>query len=226
MKYLLATMVILTVGFVQGQVLVGGGASLQNGLNTGYTGFGLNAYVEIPSSTTSTFLVRLKYLNFSDKIDVMGYENEFATPGEDLLTAKYVNKNNLFDLTVGRRAYFINDYDIGFSMYGGIFIGLSIAPTKQEVRGYDVFYQEEPAPGFSREEFPNDPYLYFYLKTEFNGGFCYNLPLGNALFFDAGLDYILLSNAGTSPSAGTEYFTNRLGGFNFSVNLGYRHTIF
>lgn len=220
MKYLLTTLVILTLGFVQSQVLIGGGASLQNGLNTGFTGYGLNANVEIPSSTTSTFMIRLKYLNFNETMDIEGYENAQPVVGEELISTKSRDKNNLFDLTVGRRAYFFNDYDIGFSAYGGIYIGLSFAPTSRKIVGYDEFYSQDEF-GFRYDE-TTEPFTYFYLKTEFNGGFCYNLPLGNAIFLDASLDYILLSNAATSPN----FNTNRIGQFNVGVNIGYRHTIF
>lgn len=222
MKHILTLLTVLALFSGNSQVLIGGGASTQNGLNTGYWGHGINAFAEIPTNTTQTILIRFKYLNFNDKVDTTGYVNEFETPGEVLETTKYVSKNSLFDLTIGRRAYFINDYDIGFSAYGGIYLGLSVAPTKQSIRGFDELYAEAPAPGFARTQFANVPYTYFYVKTEFNGGLCYNLPLGNAVYFDAGFDYILLSNFGIS----TNQSSNRIGGFNFSLNLGYRHTIF
>lgn len=194
------------------QFSVGGGLSSFHGLNIDVNRFGLNVFVESPRTTNNTLMVRASIMlpdkntktSEVEKID----PNDFSIPTK--VEAEAVSKTSYFAVDGGTRFYLINDYDIGFAVYGGghlkgILSSYSATyrlPDSLDANDYNTQTQDKS----------------FSLLFGFGGniGVKYQLPLRGALLFDFGAEII------TGLYDPNLILTNEISPLSFFFNLSYR----
>lgn len=221
-KYLIGlfTFVLITLtncGF--SQYSIGGGGSAFLGLNNPISRFGFNAFVEIPRTKSNTLMIRTAYmLPIKDDDNVSVYSGA----GNEGAKATLETKTSYLAIDGGSRYYFINDYDLGFSMFAGGYLKgiLSSYNATYRMKGgenindYNSAYYDDgqvvpvAPPGYDRK---------FSVLFAFGGtvGAKYQLPRG-ALVFDLGIEIItrLLDPSGI--------LGNEISPLSLNLNLAYR----
>ena len=103
------------------QVSVNAGTSFLKGFTTEKSFFGLNGGIELPRSNDITFYARVGHYfpKYEDQVNstVVTAVNLTTTPYN--LQVNYQSKMNYTTIEGGTRYYLGNDYDNGFSLYGG-----------------------------------------------------------------------------------------------------------
>jgi len=204
------------------QYSLGGGFSTFHGANIPINRFGLNAFVELPQSNDVTLLVRAAFM-FPEKdsrttdIEAIGFG---ITPTKT--EADIIAKTSYFAIDGGTRTYFINDYDVGLSVFAGghlkgILASYSVdfrVPDGLDPNDYQTIpdvagAQSQPLSGVS----PQYALLFAFGATV---GVKYQLPYRGALMFDFGLELI------TSLHDPYSILGNDISPLSFSFNFGYR----
>jgi len=200
------------------QFSVGGGLSTFHGLNTTVNRKGLNAFVEVPRSSDVTFLLRATWMlpvEFAVTSDV---EAKDLTTTPSKIEAEEVSKTSYFAIDGGTRNYFINDYDIGVSVFAGAHVKGILSSYSSNYRiagGLDP--NDYQTTDFPAQELTSSNPLYS-LFFAFGGtiGVKYQLPYRGALMFDMGLELV------TRMYDPTSILGNEISPLSFSFNLGYR----
>lgn len=204
------------VGF--SQYSIGGGISSFHGLNLPINRYGINVFAEIPRSNENTLLVRAVYL-FPNK-DIRT-EAVSGKPGvtPSMVDADLVAKTSYFAIDGGTRHYILDDYDVGFSLFGGGHIKGILAsyrasyrlPNNLDIDDYETSsYPPQPLNSFQPQ---------YSLLFAFGGtvGAKYQLPVRGALTFDFGLEII------TRLVDPYLILGNDISQLSFSFNLAYRY---
>lgn len=199
------------------QYSIGGGVSSFLGLNNPISRFGLNAFVEIPRTSTNTLMIRAAYMlpnKNTEDVTVSGN----GAPGVPAQAEAIVEaKTSYFAIDGGSRFYFINDYDLGFSMFAGGYLKgiLSSYSAQYRMKGGENVddyvtsgYPSAPLTGYDRQ---------FSVLFAFGGtiGAKYQLIRG-ALVFDLGIEIITRL---LDPSA---ILGNEISPLSLNLNLAYR----
>ena len=200
------------------QYSIGGGASSFLGLNNPISRFGFNAFVEIPRTKNNTLMIRAAYmLPVKNSTDVSVSAKDITTSPQ-MADASMVNKTSYFAIDGGSRYYFINDYDLGFSMFAGGYLKgiLSSYSAEYRMKGdaniddYVVYDNNGPTPlsDYNRQ---------FSVLFAFGGtvGAKYQLLRG-ALVFDLGIEII------TRLLDPTAILGNEISPLSLNLNLAYR----
>ena len=169
---------------VYGQYSAGFGLSSFHGANIDINRYGFNAFYEQPNSDIRTTFYRATYL-FPQK-------NESETEIEALdfgtqpqkVAARQVTKTSFFSVDGGNRIYFINDYDIGFSIYGGFLLRGILSSFSREYIVPDTINAED----YNTNPLP--PQYSLLLSFGVNAGAKYQLPMRGAITFDLTLDVV------------------------------------
>jgi hypothetical protein len=192
------------------QYSVGGGITTFHGSGTEVNRFGFNVFFEEPQSSVRSFFLRATLL-FPKK-----YEFETTVEAIDLsvqpqkLPVRNVSKTSFFSIDGGNRIYLINDYDMGFALYGGFHLkGILSSFSNEYLIPSDINiddYQANPAPN----------QLSLLVGTGINAGAKYQLPLRGAIVFDAVFELI---SRMYDPSG---ILGNEISPLSLTFNLAYR----
>lgn len=218
-KLLIALLTVLgtsSVGY--SQFSLGGGVSTFHGLNIDVNRTGFNFFVEVPRSTDMTMFIRGTYM-LPDK--TTGYTDIEAkvigtTPSK--ATAELISKTSFFSVDGGTRHYFINDYDVGFSLFASPHLKGILASYSADYRVPSGLNPSDYQPSNSPNSNLSGLSPQYSLLFAFGGtvGVKYQLPTRGALLFDLGLE---LLTALHDPYA---ILGNEISPLSFSFNLGYR----
>tara|TARA_B100000508_G_C11465884_1_gene282572 strand:+ start:57879 stop:58535 length:657 start_codon:yes stop_codon:yes gene_type:complete len=210
LKLIFSIVALSCSSVIYGQYSAGFGLSSFHGANTEVNRFGFNAFFEQPNSDVRTTFLRATYM-FPQK-------NESATTIEALdfgtqpqiVDARQVAKTSFFSVDGGNRIYFVNDYDIGFAVYGGFHLRGIISSFSREYIVPDTINVEE----YNTNPLP--PQYSLLLSFGVNAGAKYQLPMRGAITLDFTLDVVsrLYDPAGI--------LGNEISPLSFSVNLAYR----
>jgi len=218
---IISTLFMFVSNSGQAQYSLGGGVSTFHGLNIDINRVGLNGFVEVPKASDMTLLVRAAYM-FPEK-DTRTADIEAIDFGISPSKAQtdIVAKTSYFAIDGGTRHYFINDYDVGFSIFAGPHIKGILASYSVDYRVPDGLdpndYKTIAGNGSPSQSLTNLSPQYSLLFA-FGGtvGVKYQLPYRGALMFDVGLEIVTQLY---DPSYILGYDISPL---SFSFNLGYR----
>lgn len=200
------------------QYSLGGGLSTFHGLNIDINRFGLNGFIEVPKSSDATLFIRAAYMFPEKDSRTADIEAKEFGVSPAKATTDIIAKTSYFAVDGGTRHYFINDYDIGFSIFAGPHIKGILASYSVDYRvpaGLDPNdYKTSDAPQQDLTALsPQYSLLFAFGGTV---GVKYQLPYRGALMFDVGLEIVTQLY---DPSYILGYDISPL---SFSFNLGYR----
>lgn len=183
-KGLFLVIVFFCSAVAYGQYSAGIGLSTFHGANIDINRFGFNAFFEQPNSDIRTTFFRATYM-FPQK-------NESETQIEALdfgtqpqkVDARQIAKTSFFSVDGGNRIYFLNDYDIGFALYGGFHLRGILSSFSREYIVPDTINVEE----YNTNELP--PQYSLLISFGVSAGAKYQLPLRGAINLDFTLDVI------------------------------------
>jgi hypothetical protein len=209
-KALILAAVVSCTSVVFGQYSAGFGLSTFHGANIDINRFGFNAFFEQPNSDVRTTFFRATYM--------IPQKNESPTEIEAIdfgtqpqkVAARQIAKTSFFSVDGGNRIYFVNDYDIGFAVYGGFHLRGILSSFSREYIVLDSVnveeYQTNPLP----------PQYSLLLSFGVNAGAKYQLPLRGAITLDFTLDVV---SRLYDPQ---QILGNEISPLSVSVNLAYR----
>lgn len=202
---------VVTSSFAQ--YSAGFGLSTFHGANIDINRIGFNAFYEQPNSDVRTTYFRASYMfpqkdATTTKIDAID-----ITVQPQKIDATEIARTSFFSVDGGNRIYFINDYDIGFSIYGGFHLKgiLSSSSTEYELPD-SVNISDYNAT-------PRDPMYALLISFGVNAGAKYQLPTRGAVNLDFTLDVVSRLYDPPNPNPILGYYVSPL---SFSVNLAYR----
>ncbi|PWH86379.1 hypothetical protein [Brumimicrobium oceani] len=218
---IISTFFALISNFSQAQYSLGGGISSFHGLNLDINRMGLNGFVELPKANDITLMVRAAYMfpvkdSRTADIEAKNFNIKPAKSEADI-----VAKTSYFAVDGGTRHYFINDYDVGFSLFAGPHIKGILASYSVDYRvpsGLNPSDYQTIATGSAPAQDLNSLRPQYSLLFAFGGtvGVKYQLPYRGALMFDFGLEIVTQLY---DPAYILGYDISPL---SFSMNLGYR----
>ena len=182
-----------------------------------FGGFGLG--FEVPKDNDETFYARINFYNKNMLDTNMGKISlTLDNIDQNDYTVMSVYGNSFLNYTTidgGTRYYLLDGYDSGFALYGGSNIMGVINRAKVKLDDYDHSKYRLPA-GTSLTG------TVLSLGVGFNGGGKYTFPGIGSVFFDANVNYLLLSLPSNEVAKLiTPYFTNG-SPLLFSINIGFR----
>jgi hypothetical protein len=184
---------------------------------------GLNGGIELPRSNDVTFYGRIGYY-FPRKEGEQGSTFVTATNFNTTpynLTINYQTKLSYTTIEGGTRYYLGNDYDNGFSLYGGGNFMLNFISVKRDYDKQDVSgeYEWENNYQLSPSELRTGKIISIAMGLQ--GGLKYTIPATGTFYFDVSGHYSIFgqpSNANISQQYYSPIF--------FLINLGYRKDLY
>ena len=220
---------LLLFAFIQAQLYAqfsyGGGMSLNKFFNTQglpnqrTTMPAIHAHLEIPRSGDVTLYSRFSYAlpraNYDTITSYVTGINNNVNPYILAVNSRY--KTSYFTLEGGNRYYIGNDYDNGFSGYGGSGLIINIGQVVKSYESRDVTgaysweqtHQVDPSEIIKGRIFNLGGYL--------QGGLKYTMPAVGTIYADVSLNYLLLANFSNNTAASTEFISPLY--FNFAVGF-------
>jgi hypothetical protein len=208
---------------IMSQVSVNAGMSILNGFSSNKSFFGLNAGMELPRSNDVTFYGRIGHYFSRYEDDV----NSTFVSAIDLnttpynLQVNYQSKMNYTTIEGGTRYYLGNDYDNGFSLYGGGNFMLYFNSIKRD-------YEKEDATGVYKWEesyqLPvNEPRngRIISIAMGLQGGMKYTIPATGTFYLDIGGQYSIFGQASDNNISANLYSP-----LFFTINMGYRKDLY
>lgn len=172
------------------QYSIGGGLSTFMGLNIPTKRFGFNAFGEFPRSNKNTFTIRATYMLPVKSTDMTQVSGKLGV-SPAMANATRVEKTSYLAIDGGTRYYFLNDYDIGFSIFAGGYLKGILSSYRASYRLQGNLDPNNYLTGSTAQPLTDISPKYSVLFA-FGGlvGVKYNLPSRGALVFDLGLEII------------------------------------
>ncbi len=205
------------------QISINAGTGLLKGFTTDKSFFGLNAGIEMPRSNDVTFYGRIGHYfpRFEEQVNSTFVTASDFTTIPYQLSVNYQSKMNYTTFEGGTRYYLGNDYDNGFSLYGGGNFMLYINSVKRD-------YEKEDATGnYSWEanyQLPtNEPEKgkIISIAMGLQGGMKYTIPATGTFYFDVNGQYSIFGQA-SNNNISTELYSPLF----FTINIGYRKDLY
>jgi hypothetical protein len=205
------------------QISINAGTGLLKGFTTDKSFFGLNAGIEMPRSNDITFYGRIGHYfpRFEEQVNSTFVTASDFTTIPYQLSVNYQSKMNYTTFEGGTRYYLGNDYDNGFSLYGGGNFMLYINSVKRD-------YEKEDATGnYSWEanyQLPtNEPEKGKILSIAMGlqGGMKYTIPATGTFYFDVNGQYSIFGQA-SNNNISTELYSPLF----FTINIGFRKDLY
>jgi hypothetical protein len=215
--------VIFLTHFSLSQISINAGTGLLKGFTTDKSFFGLNAGIEMPRSNDITFYGRIGHYfpRFEEQVNSTFVTASDFTTIPYQLSVNYQSKMNYTTFEGGTRYYLGNDYDNGFSLYGGGNFMLYINSVKRD-------YEKEDATGnYSWEanyQLPtNEPEKGKILSIAMGlqGGMKYTIPATGTFYFDVNGQYSIFGQA-SNNNISTELYSPLF----FTINIGFRKDLY
>jgi hypothetical protein len=222
-KIIIAFLITLVPVISFSQVSVNAGTSFLKGFTTEKSFFGLNGGIELPRSNDITFYARVGHYfpKYEDQVNstVVTAVNLTTTPYN--LQVNYQSKMNYTTIEGGTRYYLGNDYDNGFSLYGGGNFMLYFNSIKRDYETEDATgtYTWENNYQLSPDEIQNGKIISIAMGLQ--GGMKYTVPATGTFYFDINGQYSIFGQA-SNNNISTELYSPLF----FTINLGFRKDLY
>jgi len=211
------------------QVSLSAGMGMVNGFSTDKSFFGLHGGIELPRNNDVTFYGRFGHY-FSRPDDV---QNTGTVILQDLTntTLPYqlqVHSSSTFNYTTvegGTRYYIGNDYDNGFSAYGGTNFMLLFNKVKLEYEKEDITGTYEWADDYALSSTDEDRGVIIGLALGIQGGLKYTIPAVGTAYFDVSGQYSIVAAANNSI-AQQEMHNGQFSPLFFVFTVGFRKDLY
>jgi hypothetical protein len=224
MKLLIAFLMIVVSLPLISQISLNAGTGLIKGFTVPKPFFGFHGGIELPRSNDETFYGRIGYY-FPQKEDITF--STYVTAADvntqpNVLTVNYVTKTNYFTIEGGTRRYLGNDYDNGFSLYGGTNAMLVFNTVKRDYEKYDATGQYQWEPNYLTSPSEQDKGNVLSLAVGLQGGLKYTIPAAGTLYFDINGQYAIFGKANNVTASNTNLYSQLF----FSFNVGFRKDLY
>ncbi|MEN9302630.1 MAG: hypothetical protein RL264_1059 [Bacteroidota bacterium] len=224
-KLVVCSIVLLTsITGYKAQISLYAGSSTFHGFSSSKSFTGFNFGAEIPKGNDATFYARGCY-TFPRKEDQINFGTVTAKDQTTSPQFKQVdtwNNMNYFTLEGGARKYLMNDYDNGFSLYGGSNFMLVFNTVKKN------YADVESGTNFDwRNDYQIDPTEIrkgniISLSLGLQGGAKYTFPAVGTVFFDLSGQYSLFGIPNNTLAQNTRLYSPLF----FTFNFGFRKDLY
>ena len=227
LKSLITLFVSICIGVsLNAQVSISAGMGGVNGFSTSKSFFGLHGGLELPRNNDVTFYGRFGHY-FSRPDDI---QNTTTVILQDLTNTSLpyqlqVYSNSTFNYTTiegGTRYYIGNDYDNGFSAYGGSNFMLLFNTVKLEYEKTDITGTYEWEDDYALISSDEDRGLWMSIALGLQGGLKYTIPAIGTIYGDVSGQYIVYG----SPNNETAVNTNLFSQLFFVFTVGFRKDLY
>ena len=221
---LLATLLISLLSFISfSQVSINAGTSFLKGFTSEKSFFGLNAGLELPRSNDITFYARVGHYfpKYDDQVNSTVVTATNLTTSPYNLQVNYQSKMNYTTIEGGTRYYLGNDYDNGFSLYGGGNFMLYFNSVKKEFETEDATgtYTWRDKYELSPDETEKGRIISIAMGIQ--GGIKYTIPATGTFYLDVNGQYSIFGQA-SNNNVSTELYSPLF----FTLNLGFRKDLY
>jgi hypothetical protein len=222
-KVAFIVLVITTVNISFSQVSLNASTGFLKGFRTTKPFFGFSAGLELPKSNDVTFYGRIGYY-FPQREETVYSTNVTAinmTTSPYNLQVNYQSKTNYTTIEGGTRYYLGNDYDNGFSLYGGGNFMLYFNSVKRDYESKDATGTFDWQNKYQLS--PDEPSKGKIISLAFGlqGGMKYTIPATGTFFFDVGGHYSIFGQASNNNVS-----TNLYSPIFFTFNIGFRKDLY
>ena len=221
----LFTWMFIGFGHSFGQVsLFAGTGTLKGFSSSGKSFYGFNAGIELPRSNDMTLYGRIGY--YFPRAESQNYQtyvtaiNTSTSPYN--LTVNYALKTNYTTIEGGTRRYIGNDYDNGFSAYGGTNFMLIFNSVKRNYEDKDATGTYSWRDGYQTSATEPDKGNIISIALGLQGGVKYTIPATGTIFFDVNGQYALLAKANNATAQATSQYSPLI----FTFTLGFRKDLY
>lgn len=215
--------VIFFSQFSHSQISINAGTSILKGFTTDKSFFGLNAGIEMPRSNDVTFYGRIGHYfpRFDEQVNSTFVTASDFTTIPYQLSVQYQSKMNYTTIEGGTRYYLGNDYDNGFSVYGGGNFMLYINSVKRDYERQDVtgIYTWEDKYQLPANE--PDKGKIISIAMGLQGGMKYTIPATGTFYFDVNGQYSIFGQA-SDNNISTDLYSPLF----FTINIGFRKDLY
>ena len=216
---------IIASGYSFGQVsLFAGTGTLKGFSSSGKSFYGFNAGIELPRSNDMTLYGRIGY--YFPRAEDQTYQSYVtainSTTSPYNLTVNYALKTNYTTIEGGTRRYIGNDYDNGFSAYGGTNFMLIFNTVKRSYEDKDATGQYSWRDNYQTSATEPDKGNIISIALGLQGGVKYTIPATGTIFFDVNGQYALFAKANNATAQGTNQYSPLI----FMFTLGFRKDLY
>lgn len=215
-KYLIFSvfLILFTTTNFNAQVSLSGGMNTLNAFGVKKTFYGLHIGGEIPQNNMVTFYGRLNYFfprAEEDSSSAVAVGKDFnVSPYQ--LNVKYLNTTSFISVEGGTRRYIGNDYDNGFSGYGGAKTSALISKIGARVNDYN-------SKSYTLDETMLGTGTILGLCLGLQGGIKYTFPGIGSIYLDGYIDYLLFAMPSNQNISTSYYPFQRI---LFATAIGFR----
>jgi hypothetical protein len=225
MRKLIWILILLPISKSFSQISINAGTGFLKGFSTDTKPFfGFSGGFELPKSNDVTFYGRVGYY-FAQRepglYPIYVTANDPNTTSPYNLQVNYETKTNYTTLEGGTRYYLGNDYDNGFSLYGGGNFMLYFNSVSRDYEDRDITGTYEWQNKYQLS--PNEPTKGKIVSLAFGlqGGLKYTLPATGTFYFDLGGFYTIFGQP-SSNNIPTDFYSPIF----FTFNLGFRKDLY
>lgn len=222
-KRLTIILLLFLVSQANAQIVIGSNYSFMLPFGAKKQFHGVQLLIEKPLNERVSYYGYLTYY-FNQKLiqPDMYYANaiqpDVDPPGIDLGA---LSKYSMVGVSFGRRNYWLNPIDQGFSLYGGTTLNLRFGFAQSRPEAYDTENYE--IVNYNTEDIQGKGTV-FSLGAGLSGGMQYTINRFGTVYMDVAFEYSIL-NYPTSNAAANAY--KDMGSpLNFYVGIGYKKIIF
>jgi hypothetical protein len=222
-NYLLIAYFFASCFYSSAQVSIMGGTSIIKGFTAQKSFFGFNAGIELPRSNDITFYGRIGYYlpRLEDDVNTtIVTATDFTTTPYNL-QVNYQSKMNYTTIEGGTRYYLGNDYDNGFSLYGGGNFMLYFNSVKRDYEKEDVTGTYTWANNYELSPSESGDGKIISIAMGIQGGMKYTIPATGTFYFDIGGQYSIFGQA-SNNNVSTSFYSPLF----FTFNVGYRRDLY
>ena len=208
------------------QVSFSAGTGIVNGFGTDKSFFGLHAGIELPRNNDVTFYGRFGHY-FSRPDDNTGtgtviIQDLTNTSLPYQLQVNYASTFNYTTIEGGTRYYLGNDYDNGFSAYGGTNFMLVYNSVKLQYETTDITGTYEWANDYELQATDDQRGVIIGLAIGLQGGLKYTIPAVGTAYFDVSGQYSILGQANNATASNTNQYSQLF----FVFTVGFRKDLY
>ena len=208
------------------QVSVSAGMGTINGFTSENAHFGFHAGLELPRNNDVTFYGRFGH--YFSRPDETQYTNTVILQDLNDITMPYqlqVYYNSSFNYTTfegGTRYYIGNDYDNGFSAYGGTNGMLVFNSVKLQYAKTDISGTYEWENDYALSSADEDRGLIIGIAVGLQGGVKYSIPAIGTAYFDVSGQYSILAQGNNVIASNTNQYSQLF----FIFTVGFRKDLY
>lgn len=215
--------VIFFSQFSHSQISINAGTSILKGFTTDKSFFGFNLGIEMPRSNDVTFYGRIGHYfpRFDEQVNSTFVTASDFTTIPYQLSVNYQSKMNYTTIEGGTRYYLGNDYDNGFSVYGGGNFMLYVNSVKRDYERQDAtgIYSWEDKYQLPANE--PDKGKIISVAMGLQGGMKYTIPATGTFYFDVNGQYSIFGQA-SDNNISTDLYSPLF----FTINIGFRKDLY